>query len=288
VPNVVVTGSAGFVAGHTIPALEAAGYSVIRFDIKHDARQDVCDYKAIRSKLVPGCKVLHLAAVSRFAAADEDPPEAYRTNVGGTATVLRASADAGVERAVLASTGSVYMPVWQVPITEHHPIVGNSHYGRSKALGEQMAALHDVPFVTLRYGHLYGTNKKTGGLIDNFLNRMARGAKPLLYGGWQSADFCYIQDVVQANLQALETEHTGEIFNIGSGEETAVKDVHQLLVELTGYSGEIVQEQLRAVDAPRFVFSIKKAKRLLGYNPEWSLTEGLKDLIEKERERGRL
>jgi UDP-glucose 4-epimerase len=281
--TVVVTGSAGFVAHHTIPALMDLSYDIVYYDLKNVESRDVCDYDGLRDAMTPGCKVLHLAAVSRFAAADEDPPEAYRTNVGGTDTVLRAATDAGCERVVLASTGSIYMPVWQVPITEQHTILGNSHYGRSKAMGEQMVAHHSVPFVTLRYGHLYGKQKKTGGLIDNFISRMERGAKPVLYGGWQSADFCYIKDVVQANVAALETENINDAYNIGSGEEVAVKDVLTMLIDLTGYKGEIGHEALRAVDAPRFVFSIEKARRLLGYDPEWSLYDGLHDMLKGDQ-----
>jgi UDP-glucose 4-epimerase len=283
---VVVTGSSGFVASHTIPALKQAGYDVIGFDLKENelttAIGDVCSYDEIAAAIAPGYKVLHLAAVARFAACDERPSEAYRTNVGGVATLLAAAKARGAERVVLASTGSVYMPVWQVPITEHHPVGGNSHYGYSKALGEKQIGLYPVPFVLLRYAHLYGTNKEHGGLIDSFLSRVTRGMKPILYGGWQSCDFCYIEDIVQANLLALETPHLNEIYNIGTGEESTVEEIFSYLCELTGYTEGVVREQLRTVDAPRFVFSIEKARRLLGYSPKWTFKEGLKDLLQKK------
>lgn len=275
--RVVVTGSSGFVAGHTIPLLRVAGYKVVPYDLKIGL--DVCDREALRSVLTPGCKVLHLAAVSRFSDADDNPPEAYRTNVGGVATVLSVALEQGAERVVLASTGSVYMPAWCIPITEHHPVSGNSHYGLSKAMGERMAGLCGQPFVMLRYAHLFGPDKRTGGLIDNFLSRVSRGLKPVLYGGWQSNDFCYVQDVARANLLALETSHLNEAFNIGSGVEVTTEEAYEAICRVTGYTGGCERAGLRVVDAPRFVFSIEKARRLLGYMPGWSFEDGLRDMM---------
>lgn len=282
--RIVVTGSRGFVASHTIPLLKDHGYVIVNYDIKDG--QDICNKQTLKKHLSEGCKVLHLAAVARFADCDKDPSEAYRTNVGGTATVLTAAAEAGAERVVLASTGSVYMPVWQVPITEYHPVCGNSHYGMSKALGESMIGLHQAPFVVLRYAHLYGTGKWHGGLIDSFIARIDRGMRPILYGGWQSNDFCYIKDIAQANLLALETPHVNEIFNVGSGQEVTTREAYDLLCSMTGYKGDAMQEALRPVDAPRFVFNLQKARRLLKYNPRWGFTEGLRDLFKEQENKG--
>lgn len=275
--RIVVTGHRGFVAGHTIPLLEQAGYEVVGFDLQDG--QDVCNAAALRAVLTPGCKVLHLAAVARFAEADSNPAEAYRTNVGGVATIMAVAQEIGVERVVLASTGSVYMPVWCIPITEHHPVSGNSHYVYSKALGEKVAGLYRVPLIILRYAHLYGLHKWHGGLIDSFVDRLARGLRPVLYGGWQSNDFCYVRDVARANVLALETLHTGEVYNIGTGEEVTTERAVEILRRLTDYTGEIDRAPLRVYDAPRFVYDIGKARRLLGYEPHWTFEAGLADLF---------
>lgn len=272
----VITGSAGFVANYTISVLQKAGYEIVKFDLVNGL--DVCSEEALRCYITPGCKVLHLAAIARFADADTDPPEAYRTNVGGTAMLLKVCQDIGVDRVVLSSTGSVYMPVWNVPIREHHPIAGNSHYGNSKAQQELMMHYHRVPFVILRYAHLYGPLKRHGGLIDAFLTRVKRGETPILYGGRQSNDFTYIKDVAEANKLALETPHTNEIFNIGTGEEITSEQVFEILKELVNYDGPIDYHPLRVVDASRFVMDISKAQRLLGYNPKWTLRSGLEDM----------
>lgn len=274
--RVVVTGSRGFVAHHTIPALREAGHDVVGFDLTDG--QDICHPDDLRAVLTPGCKVLHLAAVSRFAHADQDPPEAYRTNVGGVATLFQVAQEVDVERIVCASTASVYMPAWIAPITEDHPVNGNSHYGLSKALGEKMIGLFRVPFVVLRYAHLYGTHKWHGGLIDSFLERIARGADPILYGGAQSNDFTYIRDVVTANVLALETPHINERFNIGTGQSTTTSEAIEILAKLTGYNGHYDRRPSRQVDG-QITLDIRKAQRLLGYEPKWNFRAGMIDML---------
>jgi len=280
--KVLVTGSEGFVAGHTIPVLEAAGHEVVRYDLK--LGQDICDIEQLRGMVEPGMKILHLAAVARFPEADANPVEAYRTNVGGTATVLRVAVEKGVERVVLASTGSVYMPVWNVPVDEHHPVAGNSHYGFSKALAEKMLWLHKAPFVMLRYSHLYGKDKRHGGLIDSFVERVALGLRPVLYGGGQTSDFCNVKDVAKANLLALMTPHLGQIFNIGSGREISTRDAAEVLRKVTGYKGDFELGEARVVDAARFYYDITKARSLLGYDPQWGFEEGLRDMLMSPKE----
>lgn len=283
--TVLVTGSEGFVAQNTIPILEQAGYEVIPYDLKLKpvGHFDVCDTDVLRASMPPGCKVLHLAAVAKFVEADRNPAEAYRTNVGGVATVLRVAAEVGAERVVLASTASVYMPIWCIPTNEHHPISGNSHYGLSKAMGERMVGLHQVPFVLLRYAHLFGPLKWHGGLIDSFIERVKRGASPVLYGGWQSNDFTYIKDVVRANLAALETPYVNEAFNIGTGLEVTTDRAAEILAEELDYTGPILRQSIRIVDAPRFILDVSKATRLLGHTAQWTFKDGLRDMLHQTK-----
>lgn len=278
--RVVVTGSRGFVAHHTIPVLERAGYEVVGFDLIDG--QDICRADDLRKVLQPGDKVLNLAAVSRFAHADKDPAEAYRVNVGGVAVLFQVAAEVRVERIVHASSGSVYMPVWQSPITEDHPVAGlNSHYSRSKALGEEMIGRFRVPYVVLRYSHLYGTHKWHGGLIDSFLERIARGAAPVLYGGKQSNDFCYILDVVRANFRALDTARLNERINIGTGEATTTDQAASIISELTGYKGPVEHQPLRGVDTAQFVLDKRRAWDVLRWAPQWPFKEGLTDMLKR-------
>jgi UDP-glucose 4-epimerase len=294
---VVVTGAVGFVAYHTIKLLNDNGYEVRGIDLRHWREKaittcsymecgDVADRGLLREHLTPGCKVLHLAAVSKFAEADRDPCEAYRSGPGITAVLFEEAARAGVERIVMASTGSVYMPVWNAPINEHHPTQGNSHYAYAKLAAEKVCHLQrKVPWVILRYSHLYGPMKWHGGLIDNFMQRISRGEKPVMYGGFQSNDFCYVADVAWANLAALKTKNVNEVYNVGSGESWTTEEVIKLLREFTGYDGGLDRQPIRAVDAPDFTFDISKASRLLPWRPSWSLADGLKYTIQNWKER---
>lgn len=273
--KVIVTGGSGFVGTHTIKELQKK-YEVFNFDIIEG--YDICNYGQISSAVNKGDKILHLAAVSRFGDAEDDPVEAFKTNIGGTMTVLKAAREKGAERVVYSSTGSVFMPVWNVPIGEDHPISGNSVYGYSKAWSEKLFDyVKGVPFVILRYAHLYGKGKEWGA-IGSFVNRIERGMKPIMFGGGQSNDFCYIKDVVQANILALGTENTNLAYNIGTGEELTIEQVYKTVQKVLKTDLEMEVKPLRGVDSSRFVYDISRAKKLLGYKPKYSLEEGLKDL----------
>jgi len=278
--RVIVTGGAGFIGQHTIKLLDGAGYEVINCDNKISKKFDIRNIDNLRHLFKPGDKILHLAAVSRFAEAENNPVEAFATTVGGTLNVIRAANEKRCDRVVHASTGSVYMPVWKVPIREDHPIEkGNSVYGMTKIMAERMFMYEcKVPWVILRYGHLYGEGKTWGG-IGSFIERMSRGMKPILYGGYQSNDFCYVKDIAYANLLALETQNINEAYNISGGEELKIGYVFNKIQEALKRKVSFDTKQLRTVDAIRFVCDISKAKRLLEWTPQYNIEEGLKEMF---------
>jgi len=117
-----------------------------------------------------------------------------------------------------------------------------------------------------------------------FLDRMKRGSAPILYGGAQSNDFTYVCDVVQANLLAVRTTHTREVYNVGTGQEVTTDQAVAVLRELTGYVVPEERLPMRAVDAPRFVMDIGKASRMLGYSPHYSLADGLAAMLGDAKE----
>ena len=273
--RIVVTGGSGFVGSNTIKALEEK-YTVLNFDLK--TGYDIRDLGQLLREIKPGDKVLHLAAIARFGEADDDPLTAYETNVLGSMNVAKACKKMGAERLVYSSTGSVYMPITQEPpITEDFVGKGNSVYGCSKYLGELVIKRERVPYIILRYAHLYGEGKKGHGAIGGFIDRMERGLAPTLYGGLQSNDFTYIKDIVQANILALETERLDETYNIGTGEELTTEKVFNTMKEVFGYDKEFERIPQRSVDAQRFVYDIAKSIELLGYRPEYDFVKGIKD-----------
>ena len=277
--KVLVTGDKGFVGLETVKSLDGnyIGYDVMDgFDIR-----DIEQLEAVVREERPTA-ILHLAAIARFTDSDRNPLLAFETNVLGTKNIVEVCAKRHIPL-VYASTGSVYMPITRSPpITEDFECKGNSVYGCTKFMGEEYVRRHS-PHIILRYAHLYGNEKRMHGLIGGFLDRIERGLAPMLYGGQQSNDFTYIKDVVQANLLALKSpwDKWNQTYNIGTGQEITSEDAGRLICDLSRYKGEMTIREGRTVDPSRFVYSIEKAKTMLGYEPKYNFHDGLKDMFEE-------
>jgi len=281
--KILITGHEGFVGKETIQFLTPLGYEIFGYDIM--SRGDVRDREtlefAIREHKIE--RILHLAAIARFSEADKNPKLAFETNSLGTRTVALAASKYHIPL-VYASTGSAYMPVKkEPPITEEFPILGNSVYGCSKALGEIYVQESNSPWIILRYAHLYGKEKRGHGLIGGFLERIERGLAPSLYGGKQSNDFTYVKDVARANYLALTApwDKWNNAYNIGTGEELTAEAAGKIICKAAGYKGKIEIKEQRTVDPQRFVYDCAKAKNLLGFEAEYSFEKGLADMFQK-------
>lgn len=278
--RILITGDKGFVGSETRKVLEAHGHEVIGFDIMDGfdirKRQQVLDsFSDVRPD-----RVLHLAAIARFNEADADPVRCFDTNFIGTKNVADACEEFGIPL-VFASTGSVYMPInSEPPITEDFPIMGNSTYGCSKASAELYVRTKKNPWICLRYAHLYGAEKRFHGLVGGFLARIEHDLEPVLYGGKQSNDFCYIKDIAEANLLALEAsfDKYNQSYNIGTGEELSAEDAGRIICDAVGYTGEIQVKPQREVDHFRFVYDTSKAETMLGFKAQYSFADGLADM----------
>lgn len=281
--KVLVTGSEGFVGSETIKLLEKEGHSVIRYDLMlgYDIR-DSAQLDRVVSQETPD-RILHLAAIARFADADKDPKLAFETNVIGTANVVYVAKKFHIPL-VYASTGSVYMPIQQEgQIKEDWPATGNSVYGCTKYQGELYVKEHN-PHIILRYAHLYGKEKRMHGLIGGFLERIERGVAPTLYGGKQSNDFTYIKDVARANLATLIApwDKWNQIFNIGTGEELTTKEAGEAVCEALNWPKDKIEiKEQRTVDPNRFWFDCSKAERMLNFKAQYDFVSGLRDMFKE-------
>ena len=278
--RILITGNKGFVGTETQRLLEEKGHTVIGYDLMDG--YDIRDGEQLEGAVIDTepDRILHLAAIARFAEADKDPKLAYETNIVGTKNVADVAKRQHIPL-VYASTGSVYMPIELVPpIKEDFPIRGNSVYGCTKAMGE-MFVRENTPHIILRYAHLYGKEKRYHGLIGGFLSRIERGLAPTLYGGKQSNDFTYILDVAEANRLALESpwDRWNQAYNVGTGEELTAEDAGKIVCEVTGYKGDIEKKEQRTVDPGRFVYDMTKSKSMLGVEPRYSFRDGLKDMF---------
>jgi nucleoside-diphosphate-sugar epimerase len=284
--RVLITGHLGFVGTETKKYFEERDIEVIGFDIMEKGN-DIRDIEKLRSVVESERpdRILHLAAIARFAEADANQLLADETNVRGTENVAKVAKEFSIP-VVYASTGSVYMPIKGTPpITEDFAAVGNSEYGTDKRKGELYIQKHVHPWIILRYAHLYGKEKRYHGLIGGFLARIEKGIAPTLYGGKQSNDFTYIKDVARANYLAITAswDKWNQVYNIGTGEELTAEDAGKLVCEITGYTGEVKKEEMRTVDPMRFVFSCEKAERMLNFKAEFNFKKGLEDMFKEEK-----
>jgi len=291
--KVVVTGANGFVGLHTVRGLLDAGYNVLAVDItdsklkarfKGDKRCEIATTNILDENLKKLIKkedkVLHLAAIARFGEARRNPQRAVKVNIEGTLNIIKACIEKKAERLVYSSTGSVYSHNAPIPIREDAKREPASIYGLTKKQAEEWIFLYgeNLPYVILRYGYIYGKDKDWGA-VGAFLKRLKQGERPLIFGGKQTNDFIYIKDIVQANLLALETEHTRQAFNIGSGRATSIKDVCEQCIDAMGSNLTMEIKPSRAFDFPVFVYDISKAQTLLNFEPKWNLSKGIKDIL---------
>lgn len=280
--RILITGNRGFVGSVTQRLLEESKHEVIGFDIMDNKDiRDVAQLEKCVQEAQPD-RILHLAAIARFAESDKDPKLAYETNALGTLNVARVAAKYHIPL-VYASTGSCYAPIKsEPPITEEFPVIGNSVYGCSKALGEIYVKNAGNPYIILRYSHLIGAEKRYHGLVGGFIDRIERGLAPQLHGGSQSNDFLDVRDVAEANLLALTTswDKYNQAYNIGTGVEMTAEEAGKIVCKHMGYKGKIEKTLAREVDPKRFVFSTKKAEVMLGFKSKHTFEDGVKFIVQ--------
>jgi UDP-glucose 4-epimerase len=227
--------------------------------------------------------IFHLAAQIDVRKSVADPANDARINVEGTANVLTAAQKHGVNRVVNTSTGgAIYGEGRQIPAPEDHPVAPEAPYGLSKFCAEQyceiFTRLHGLSTVSLRYGNVYGPRQDPlgeAGVIAIFCGKLLDGGKAVIFGdGRQTRDYVYVDDVVEANLRAAESDVTGPI-NIGLGQERSVLDIVAILDEhaADGFAPEHAPE--RPGEVQRIALDPSRAREELGWEAKVELAEGL-------------
>jgi UDP-glucose 4-epimerase len=200
--------------------------------------------------------------------------------------VLDAARDHGVERVVVASSSSVYGKPKYLPYDEAHPTTPVSPYGASKLAGERYAAayaeVYDLPAVALRYFTVYGPRMRPNMAISNFVSRCMNGEPPVVYGdGTQTRDFTYIDDVVDANLTLLETDAAdGETMNIGSTDNIEIRTLAAEVRDQLAPDLEVAYDERHDADAEHTHADTSKAEELLGYDPTYTIREGVDAFVD--------
>jgi UDP-glucose 4-epimerase len=205
--------------------------------------------------------------------------------------VVDAATKAGVKKVVAASSASVYGLAERFPTPEtQHPFNNRTLYGAAKVFNEGLLrSYHDMyglDYVALRYFNVYGPRMDIYGVytevLIRWMDRIAAGQPPLIFGdGSQTMDFVYIEDIARANVLAAESSVTDEVFNVASGVETSLNDLAHALLRVMGSNLKPQYGPERSVNpVPRRLAGTSKAKRMLGFEAQVSLENGLTQLVE--------
>ena len=304
--KVLVTGADGFIGSHLVEALLARGTDVRAFVLYNSFNSwgwldrapeqvrknldvfagDIRDPYGVRTAM-QGCDaVLHLAALIAIPYSYHSPDTYVDTNIKGTLNVLQAARDAKVRRVVHTSTSEVYGTARFVPITEEHPLQGQSPYSASKIAADQMAfsfyASFGLPVVIARPFNTYGPRQSARAVIPTIITQIATGQRKIKLGAVSpTRDFNYVKDTVAGFMAALDSDAgLGEVVNFGSNYEVSIGDTARLIAEAMGKPLEIETDEVRLrpknSEVERLWASNAKAKELFGWEPAYGGVEGFK------------
>ena len=304
--RILVTGADGFIGSHLVEALASKGHDVralvlynafgSRGWLDHSDQAtlqhvdivfgDVRDPYGVRAAM-HGCDVVfHLAALVAIPYSYHSPDTYVDTNVKGTLNVVQAARDLGVQKVVHTSTSEVYGTARFVPITEDHPLHGQSPYSASKIGADQIAlSFHrsfDTPVAVIRPFNTYGPRQSARAVIPTVITQLAAGHGELRLGALHpTRDFSYVADTVEGFMRVAACEAAvGEVINVGSGFEISIGDTVAMIAELMEREVRIVTESERLRPAlsevERLWASTEKAAALLGHQPAYGGVDGLR------------
>jgi len=305
--KILITGGAGFLGSHLCEKYVNDGHTVICFDnlstgdlqnvrsliAKRNFKfisGDVRDKKLLE-KVVPGCDaIMHLAAQIHVDRSLVDPEHTYEVNVLGTLNVLELARLHDVAKVIHASTSEVYGSAQMSPMPETHPLDAPHPYGASKIAADRMCfAYHQtygMPVYITRCFNMYGAKQKDsgyGGVISIFTRRVMNNMPPIIYGtGDQTRDYLYVKDAVRAYDLILNSKNkiAGIPINFGTGHDLKIKHIADTIIKLLKKDLKPVHVSPRPGEVEHLIADISRAKELLGFKPEYSFEQGIKEFIE--------
>ena len=309
--SILVTGADGFIGSHLTEELVRQGHSVRAFvyynsfsswgwldrcspEVKGKFEVfsgDIRDPHGVREAM-KGCEaVIHLAALIAIPFSYHSPDTYIDTNIKGTLNVLQAARELGVKRVIHTSTSEVYGTAQFVPITEDHPLQGQSPYSASKIAADQLAfsfySSFDLPLVILRPFNTYGPRQSARAVIPTIITQIATGQKEIKLGAISpTRDFNYVKDTVDGFVATLNSKNgLGEVINLGSNFEISIKETVELIAEIMGVTISIAQDgdRLRppSSEVERLWADNSKAKEILNWKPRFAGRDGLKSGLEE-------
>jgi dTDP-glucose 4,6-dehydratase len=309
--KILVTGADGFIGSHLVETLIRRGYDVRAFvlynsfnswgwldqcsdDVKGKFEVftgDIRDPNGVRIAM-KGCDaVLHLAALIGIPYSYHSPDTYIDTNIKGTLNIVQAARDLNVSKVVHTSTSEVYGTAQFVPITEEHPLQGQSPYSASKIGADQIAlsfyTSFETPVAVLRPFNTYGPRQSARAVIPTIITQIANGKREIMLGSISpTRDFNYVSDTVSGFIAQLETEKgVGEVINIGSNFEITIGDTAQAIADVMGVEIHIITDEQRLrpekSEVERLWASNDKARELLGWLPQYAGLDGFRRGLEE-------
>jgi NAD dependent epimerase/dehydratase len=311
VKKILVTGADGFIGSHLTEELVRKGYETKAFVLYNsfnswgwldhcgpDVREqfevfagDIRDPHGVR-KAMEGCEaVLHLAALIAIPYSYHSPDTYVDTNIKGTLNVVQAARELAVAKVVHTSTSEVYGTAQFVPITEEHPLQGQSPYSASKIGADQIAMSFynsfSTPVSIIRPFNTYGPRQSARAVIPTVITQIANNERKIKLGTLHpTRDFNYVEDTVSGFFAALESDQAvGQVINLGSNFEISIGDTVKMIADLMGAEIEILTDQQRLrpekSEVERLWADNTKAKKLLKWNPNYGGITGLQKGLEK-------
>jgi NAD dependent epimerase/dehydratase len=304
--RILITGADGFIGSHLTEALIRQGHNVRAFmlynsfnswgwldhcgeDVKGKFEVfsgDIRDPHGVKEAMKNCDAVLHLAALIAIPYSYHSPDTYVDTNIKGTLNVLQAARELGVQRVIHTSTSEVYGTARFVPITEEHPLQGQSPYSATKIAADQLVysfyASFGLPVVIVRPFNTYGPRQSARAVIPTIIAQIASGQRQIKLGAVSpTRDFSYVQDTVAGFIAALNSEQgLGEVVNFGSNFEISIGDTARLIAETMNIEIEIITDETRLrpenSEVERLWADNTKASQLFGWQPSYGGREGFK------------
>jgi UDP-glucose 4-epimerase len=305
--KLVLVGGAGLIGSHTVDLLldEDVGEIIVYDNFVRgthenlaralkdprvrifDVGGDICQTDILNSAIRGADGVFHFAALWLLQCYDF-PRAAFDVNIRGTFNVLEACQQNGVKRLVYSSSASVYGDAVAEPMTEDHPFNNTNFYGATKIAGEAMARAlyhrYGLPYVGLRYMNVYGPRQDYQGayiaVIMKMLDNLDKGQPLVIFGdGTQAYDFVYVSDCAAANICAMKADTVDRYYNVGTGKRTSIKELAELLLEITGSKAGISYNPGGLTFVKNRIGCPKRAEEEIGFTAAVGLRDGLQGLI---------
>lgn len=306
--KILVTGAGGFIGSHLTEALLEKGAQVTAF-VRYNSRSDfgflndlsvhnsnnlrifqgdLRDLPSVMNAVEDQEVIFHLGAMIAIPYSYLNPWDAFETNVKGTLNVLTSAMNSNVKKIINTSTSETYGTAQYTPIDEKHPMQGQSPYSASKIAAdkfvESFISSYDLPVTTIRPFNTYGPRQSARAVIPTIISQVLSHEVLTLGSLSPTRDFTFVKDTVRGFIMLAENEGSiGEVFNVGSGQEISIGDIANKIISLTGKNIEISEDKDRVRPSKSEVYQLicdnTKSKKILSWEPKYSLEEGLEITI---------